>query len=204
MTLPTLTYFDFDGGRGEPIRLALTIAAIDFEDDRFAMSEFATVRKTTPFGQVPTFTLGSQQITQTNAILRYVGKLSGLYPEDPIQGLLCDEAMDVIEDTINKVVATFGLQGDELKAAREALLSGPYTVYLNWLNERLDQQGGHYFVGNTLTIADLKVWVFLQTLMAGMFEYIAKDWVSSNYPALANYVSRIANVSEIKEYYAGR
>jgi hypothetical protein len=30
----TLTYFDFDGGRGEPARLALSIAGIAFEDRR--------------------------------------------------------------------------------------------------------------------------------------------------------------------------
>ena len=29
-----LTYFDFHGGRGEPARLALSLAGIPFEDDR--------------------------------------------------------------------------------------------------------------------------------------------------------------------------
>jgi len=29
-----LSYFDFHGGRGEPARLALSIAGIPFEDDR--------------------------------------------------------------------------------------------------------------------------------------------------------------------------
>ena len=31
-----LTYFDFDGGRGEPARLALHIGGIEFEDHRIA------------------------------------------------------------------------------------------------------------------------------------------------------------------------
>jgi hypothetical protein len=35
-----LTYFDFDGGRGEPARLALTIGGIAFEDRRIPGKEW--------------------------------------------------------------------------------------------------------------------------------------------------------------------
>ena len=49
-----LNYFDFHGGRAEPVRLALHIGGIAFEDHRFTFPEFAEFRKTTPFGQVPT------------------------------------------------------------------------------------------------------------------------------------------------------
>ena len=45
MTELTLTYFDVDGGRAEPIRLALHIGGITFNDHRFPYSEFAEQRK---------------------------------------------------------------------------------------------------------------------------------------------------------------
>jgi glutathione S-transferase len=93
-----LTYFDFHGGRAEPARLALHIGGIAFEDHRFAFPEFAEIRKSTPFGQVPTLHVDGVQICQSDAITRYVGKLAGLYPADPYQALLCDEVMAVIED----------------------------------------------------------------------------------------------------------
>jgi hypothetical protein len=48
-----LTYFDMHGGRGEPVRLALTLGGVAFEDHRFAYPQFAEIRKTVPFGQVP-------------------------------------------------------------------------------------------------------------------------------------------------------
>ena len=73
-----LTYFDFHGGRAEPIRLALNIGGIAFEDHRFAPPEFPEVRKTTPFGQVPTMHVDGVQVTQCDAMLRYAGKLAGL------------------------------------------------------------------------------------------------------------------------------
>jgi hypothetical protein len=40
--MPTykLTYFDYDGGRGEPIRIAFHAAGIAFEDERLSYQEF--------------------------------------------------------------------------------------------------------------------------------------------------------------------
>lgn len=116
-----VTYFDIDGGRAEPIRIALHAAGLPFEDVRWSFPEFGEKRHTAPFHAVPFMQMGDQIITQSNAISRYVGKMCNLYPEDPIQALYCDEVLDALEDLNHYVVQTFGLEGDELKQAREAL-----------------------------------------------------------------------------------
>ena len=48
-----LTYFDFHGGRGEPARLALSIASIPFEDDRVPGADWPRRKPSTPFGSLP-------------------------------------------------------------------------------------------------------------------------------------------------------
>jgi hypothetical protein len=48
-----LTYFDFHGGRGEPARLALSMAGIPFEDDRVSPSDWERRKPDTPFGALP-------------------------------------------------------------------------------------------------------------------------------------------------------
>lgn len=50
MTKIKVTYFDMNGGRGEPIRLVLHYMDQQFEDYRFAFNEFAEIRKAAPFG----------------------------------------------------------------------------------------------------------------------------------------------------------
>lgn len=202
MTQLKLTYFDFNGGRGEPARLALAIGGIAFEDHRFSYPEFAEVRKATPFGQVPTLHVDGVQITQCDSILRYAGKLAGLYPTDPFQALLCDEVMYVVEEAGVKIGPTFRMSGEEQKAARLALVNSSMPVYLGWLQSQLLAHGGEYFADNRLTIADLKVFVDVRGLNSGRLEHIPTDLVEKVAPALNVHMQRIANTPAVAAYYA--
>lgn len=197
-----LTYFDFHGGRAEPARLAMHIGGIAFEDYRFAYPDFPAVRKTTPFGQVPTLHVDGIQVTQSDAITRYVGKLAGLYPVDPFQALLCDEVIDALEDANVRLGLTFGLTGDALKDARDALVKGPLTMYLTWLQSQLQAHGGVFFADQRLTIADLKAFAFVRGLNSGRLDHVATDLVEAIAPALNAHLQRIAQTPAVAEYYA--
>ena len=199
-----LTYFDFAGGRAEPARLALHIGGIPFEDYRFAPGDFPEVRKTTPLGQVPTLHVNGVQITQSDAITRYAGKLAGLYPEDALQALFCDEVLGALEDLNIKIGATFGMTGDDLKNAREALAAGALPKYLRWLEQQLENHGGEFFADNRLTIADLKAFGLLSWLSSGKLDHIPGDLIETAAPKLTDYVSRIAKLPAIAQYYASR
>ncbi|MBA5606165.1 glutathione S-transferase family protein [Duganella sp. FT3S] len=197
-----LTYFDFHGGRGEPARLALHIGGIPFEDHRFAFPEFAELRKSTPFGQVPVLHVDGVQVSQCDAILRYVGKLAGLYPTDPFQALLCDEVTYVVENANDKISPTYRMTGEEQKAARLALVNGSMPVYLRWLEAQLLAHGGDYFADHRLTIADLKVFVDVRNLNSGRLDHVPTDLVQSVAPALNAHQQRIAATPAIQAYYA--
>lgn len=197
-----ITYFDVDGGRAEPARLALHIGGITFEDHRFAFSEFAEVRKTTPLSQVPTLHVNGVQVTQSGAITRYAGKLSGLYPEDAFEALLCDEIMDGVEDASIKLGATYGLSGDDLKNARTDLVNGALPKYLLWLQNQLEDHGSNYFAANRLTIADLKVFVFVRGLNSGQLDHIPGNLVETVAPKLNAFLQHIAEIPAIAQYYS--
>lgn len=197
-----LTYFDFHGGRAEPARLALAMAGIPFEDHRFTYPEFAEVRKSTPFGQVPVLHVDGVQVTQCDAINRYVGKLAGLYPTDPFQALLCDEVMYVVEEAGVKLGPTFRMTGEEQKAARLALVNGSMPVYLRWLQSQLVAHGGEYFADNRLTMADLKVFVDVRGLNSGRLDHVPTDLVEQVAPLLNAHMQRVAQTPAVAKYYA--
>ena len=204
--MPTykLTYFDFDGGRGEPVRIAFHMAGIDFEDKRITFSEFGELRKDWRFNAVPVLEIDGAAVTQSNAMCRFVGKMAGLYPADSLQALYCDEAMGAIEDLSNRIVQTFGLEGDELKLAREKLADGWLAVFLRGLNELLVRGGGEYFADDQLTIADLKVFVQTRWLTSGSLDHIPTDLVQRLAPALVDHQDRVQKDPRVAAYYASR
>ncbi len=202
MTVLKLTYFDFHGGRAEPVRLAFHLGGVAFEDHRFAFPQFAEVRKQTPFGQVPVLSVDGKTISQSDAILRYAGKLAGLYPDDTVQALLCDEVNFVVEEHAIKMDPTYRLSGEEQKTARLALVNSSIPVLLHWLAQRLQEQGGQFFGGDKLNIADLKVFIYTSGLSSGRLDHIPTSIVSELAPTLAAHAERIAALPEVQAYYA--
>lgn len=197
-----LTYFDFHGGRGEPARIALSIGGIEFEDDRVPAAAWERRKPDTPFGALPVLEVDGQGVSQSNAINRYVGKLADLYPSDPWQAALCDEAMDAVEDIGSKVVATFNLPDDEKKAQRERLAEGPIPFYLERLQQRLEAHGGRYFADNRMTVADLKVFLWVRHLRSGALDHIPADLVDRVAPKLVEHYERVKSDPGVKSYYA--
>jgi glutathione S-transferase len=109
-----LTYLN-TGGRAEATRLVFTIGGVPFEDRRISQEEFfanQTDHSRFPTEQLPVLEIGTKKYTQAMAILRYAGKVSGLYPFDPQVALAVDEALDHIfevykgEPAFNKTMVT--------------------------------------------------------------------------------------------------
>ena len=199
-----LTYFDFDGGRGEPARLALHIGDIAFEDHRVAGKDWPAWRDQTPFLAIPTLEVDGQVVSQSNSINRYVGKLAGLYPKDDWQALLCDEVMDAVEDISTQIGHTFDLPEDDKKKARAELAAGPLKRYLEQLEARLRAAGGEYFADRRLTVADLKVFMLTRWLRSGALDHLPKDLVDRIAPQLVKHWERVAGQPRIVAYYQRR
>jgi glutathione S-transferase len=199
-----LTYFDFDGGRGEPLRIAFHAAGVDFEDHRVTFPEFGDLRKDLRFNALPVLEIDGVVVTQSNAISRYVGKMGGLYPVDDLQALYCDEAMGAVEDLSHHIGATFGLKDDALKAAREKLVDGWMTAFLRGLNELLSRGGGQYIANNSLTVADLKVAGQTRWLCSGSLDHVPTDFVERVAPGLLEHKNRVESDPRVVAYYASR
>ncbi len=200
-----LTYFDFHGGRGEPARLALYIGGVPFDDRRVKFEQWPALKPKTPFGAIPVLRVDGEELAQSNGINRFVGKLTGLYPEDPLQAAFCDEAMDAVEDISVQVVGTFSITDEEeKKARRQVLADGPIRFYLERLERRLEARGGTWFSDGRLTVADLKVFLWIRHLKSGTLDYIPTDLPDRFAPRLVEHFERVRAHPKVRAYYAER
>jgi len=197
-----LTYFDFHGGRGEVARIALTMGGVAFEDDRLPVADWLALKPSTPFGALPVLEVDGQIVSQSNTINRYTGKLANLYPHDPFQAALCDEVMDALEDVVGQVVATFSITDEAAKKAkREELVDGPISFYLKRVEALLDAHGGEWFADGRLTVADLKVFLWIRNLRSGKLDYIPTDLPDRVAPKLVEHFERVNGHPGVRAYY---
>lgn len=199
-----LTYFDFDGGRGEAARLTMHLGGIAFEDRRIPGKDWPAQRDSMPFQALPVLAVDGKVITQSNTINRYLGKLAGLYPKDDWQAALVDEVMDAVEDISTKIANTIFIEDEPKKKAREALAAGPIPRFLQQIEARLKAGGGEWFVEKRLTVADLKCFLWVRWLKSGALDHIPADIVDRNAPLLAKHLERVKNHPKIAAYYAAR
>jgi glutathione S-transferase len=156
------------------------------------------------FSSLPVLEIDGAQVAQSNALSRYIGKMADLYPADDLQALYCDEVLGALEDLTHYIVRTFGLEGEELKKAREKLAEGWLSVYLRGLDALLARGGGEYFADNKLTIADLRAFVQIRSLQKGTLDHVPADIVQQIAPALVEHQSRVEADSRVAAYYASR
>ena len=143
-------------------------------------------------------------VTQSNALCRYIGKMAGLYPDDALQALYCDEAMDAVEDLTARIQPTLFLKGDEQRKARETLADGWITIFLRGLGKLLERGGGEYFADERLTMADVRVMLQTRWLRSGTLDHIPTDIVDRVAPNLVEHQARIENDPIVKAYYESR
>jgi glutathione S-transferase len=179
----TLTYFDFPGGRGEASRLALHIAGVDWTDNRVKRDDWTALKPTTPFGGLPTLEVQGQGVlSQSNAILSYIGRQYGLMPFDPFEAARHVAVMNAVEELRAQANATGRKDEEKKRAAREAFAAG---YFARWTGHLTRQIRGPFIGGDELSVADLKVYVAMHSYREGVYDHIPAN-VLDPFPAIAS------------------
>jgi glutathione S-transferase len=175
MSKPTLTYFDFSGSRGEECRLALSVAGVEFTDNRLKRDEWLAMKPTSPFGSLPAFEIpGKPVLAQSNAILAYIGREHGLLPSDSFEAARHEALMAYAEELRHHTSPILQIKDDAQKLAARTELATKYLPTWAGFVER--QLGDVPFVGGAkISVADLKLYMIVRWIASGAVDHVPKD-----------------------------
>jgi len=200
-----LRYFPFPG-RGGAIRDVLRIGGIAFEDAHVPPERFRELKAAgeLPFGSLPVLDVetsaGTVSAAQSNAILRFVGRRAGLYPtDDPVGALKVDEALDLGEDLYHVIGPSIGEQDTEKRMAMRKVLAEETIPRWGGYFERLLAANGRtgFVVGDSLTVADLKLHWIIDKLTNGSLDGVPKT-VLDRFPTVTAWRKNVAAAREAR------
>jgi glutathione S-transferase len=149
------------------VRLALTLAGMEFEDNRVARETFGKLKPDLPFGTMPTLEIDGRGVfAQTNAILRLIGRKHGLYPEDAFEAARHDALMEAAEDLRQRIASTMRIKDAAEKKAARQLLASEFLPQWGRSVEKLIGAGP--FVGGVRPgVADIKLFIIDRWISSG-------------------------------------
>ena len=198
-----IVWYNAGKGRAECIRLALSEAGIPFvnrftPDDRVGKAQFLLHCRSLGGNlttNVPMLTLHGIHYTQTNAILRKIGRISHLYPDEFIDRVdfLVESVHDLREVALPVAFSGWGPQGPGDAAIVHKFIDATLPLHLENFERLLG--GKEFLCGLTFTIADV-------VLYDALFNFIERLLPTSMlfYPTLLSYVQRIAARSGISAW----
>jgi len=207
-----LYYFNIKG-KGEQIRLICAYSGLKLEDYRFeSRDQFLAMKNSSrlPFGQVPMLEVdGKVAMVQSTSIMRYLGKLSGLYPtKDPILAQKIDALMDQATDVFTGLtVLTYGLRyGLELTPEAREKSFGHYndTVlpgHLRRAERYIGSSATGWFAGTDEPSPADFVWYCSLTNIADKKDISEKNRTLEDFPKLKAFVEKFKSLDAIHKYY---
>ena len=200
MSKPKLIYFDAPVSRGEECRLALHVAAVDFEDVRVPVADWPAMKDDMPYGALPVLELPNRgSFAHSNAILVLVGRRHGLHPKDDFEAARHEGMMQHVEDLRAALGPTMRMAEAEKKAARETMVAG-YLPQWGRMAER-NIGAGPFFGGAELQVVDLKIHLVVRWLTSGTLDHVPAT-IFDACPKLLGVHAAVREHPRVRDWYA--
>nr|XP_034305107.1 S-crystallin SL11 [Crassostrea gigas] len=186
-------------GRGQPIRLLLHIAGVDFDDVNVTLKEWKDIKANMPHRKLPVLEVDGNLIPQSGAILRYLGREFGYYGSNNAEKTRIDVISGAVDDIIFLMERLF--YNETVEAAKENLkkemVSWRLEEFLGIMEETLKENhnGDKCFVGDQVSIADIQVYNVLDVIP----EYFS-DHAISMPPKLTAFMQRFIDIQNVKNF----
>eukprot|EP01133_Synstelium_polycarpum_P014237 gene14237-16799_t len=191
--IPTLTYFN-NQGKAEIARLILAYNEVQFNDVRVEWPISDELRPNLPFGVLPYYEDADIKTGQSVAIARYLANKYNIAGKTLVDSIKADALVDSVWDL---VMPYYLGRGDAEKLEKFKVESIP--KFLNNYQSLLIANGGKYFVGDSLTWADLAIYFVCEYL-----SLIGFPDALPQYETLVSFTNSISSIPSIQKYIQSR
>jgi len=191
----TLTYFNIPG-RAEASRTILAYAGVDFVDKRLGRDEFAALKATLPYKQLPLLEIeGYGSLCQSMTIARFLAKKYNLVGHDAFAEAEANEVVDAVNDAATLIYPVYKSTDAAEKKKMLAEVLPKMEAALKNLEARLEARGGQFMAGNTFTWADICMYT-----MTAHLKMNGAGPAFDGCPKINNLVERVASIPNIKKW----
>ncbi|UJR07815.1 hypothetical protein I4U23_012098 [Adineta vaga] len=200
--MPSYKLHYFNGrGLAEASRLIFAAAGEKFEDIRHERDQWPAHKDEMPLGQMPVLEVDGVKLPQSTAIARFLAKQFHLAGKDNFEQAKVDAVVDTIYDAFKGYIPSrFEQDEAKKKELTKKFFAEELPKHFQNLEVlgKLYGNGGHFFVGNSLTWADLLFYNFTQTFLQEDKTCLDK------YPWLKQNRAEVEKQPKIAEYLKNR
>lgn len=190
---------------------------VPFSHRIVAPKDWPALKPKTPLGSIPILEVEvegqeKQVIAESMAILRYVGKLGGLYPEDPIEALKVDSFMETatqatrlmeisVQGPVRNLLSESEWSEEEKLAIRKRIAENESGLpfHLAYFEKSLKDNGSGWLVGSKITVADLALTRISGWISGGILDGIPAS-ILDKYPLVKAHRERIEAEPAVAEW----
>lgn len=204
-------------GLGQPIRFLLAYVGVPFSEVRLGANPDGTLitdksvesadwdgHKSEiefPFPNLPYLIDKSGpdeiRLTQSNAILRHLGRRFDLYGDSELDRAAIDVIQDEAYDYRNRIIETTYVEKSEYSETLASFIATAIPRYIDRFEQHLQSTGTTaHFVGNRISLVDF----ILYELVWQTSKMVPGSVSSDNRPNLFAYIESFENIPEIASY----
>lgn len=159
---------------------------------------------------LPVMTIDGKAYPKSGALLRYVGKLSNLYPDDFEEALICDAIIETVNDILNVAPVLSNLEESTDDDNIMKFMNEYWTIYDEYGRKKLryntediealiKQSGGPFCTGSSLSIADFWLYNCVAMIKAREAREIKSSYFNG-YPGIISLFDKIAQIEAVKTH----
>lgn len=199
--MPTykFTYFGVEA-RGELSRFIFAQAGQDYEDIRTSSEDWAAMKPTTPFGQLPTLDVDGEILAGSGPIGRYLAENLGLAGSNAIENTKIAGIKDVQDEANQKLIKAFFAKEDK-EAATKEVVKNVIPKYLGLMEKTIKGNPvcQDWLFGSKLTYVDLHLYLIVDSM-----KLFKEDNLLDDYPGVERVTSAVGKLPNIVDWVEKR